>query len=249
MTTYGELSTEFYDLDKPSPPSEALAFYQRRAQEINRPVLEPMCGSGRFLVPLAQAGIDVDGFDLSTVMLNRCRQKYRESNINPELFHASFDDVELNRSYGLIFIPSGSFNLLVDDATIRRALKRMYEWLDSDGALVFEVETLQSAEEHQHNIWTPKWVDRADGTKIVLSTTSRFDSSSRINTTLCRYELWNENSITQTEVEIINLRLYGVAELDSWLEDAGLSVVKKTQPYSGALSGDEEVVVYECEKR
>jgi len=56
MAAYGSLCTEFYDLDKPSAPADALAFYVERARKAGGRVLEPMCGSGRFLLPMSLAG-------------------------------------------------------------------------------------------------------------------------------------------------------------------------------------------------
>ena len=58
MHTYGKLCTQFYDLDKPTAPPEALAFYLKHARQANGAVLEAMCGSGRFLIPMTQAFVN-----------------------------------------------------------------------------------------------------------------------------------------------------------------------------------------------
>ena len=44
-------------------------------QESGGPVLDPMCGSGRFLIPLMEDGFDVHGFDASPTMLERLHKK------------------------------------------------------------------------------------------------------------------------------------------------------------------------------
>src|SRR3989442_14523471 len=66
---YKALLTEAYDLDKPEAPGEALAYYMRHIRACGEPVLEAMCGSGRFLAPLLEAGIDGGGVDASADML------------------------------------------------------------------------------------------------------------------------------------------------------------------------------------
>lgn len=38
-------------------------------------ILEPLCGSGRFLVPFLARGFDISGMDLSEEMLAKLRQK------------------------------------------------------------------------------------------------------------------------------------------------------------------------------
>ncbi|MBK8207742.1 MAG: class I SAM-dependent methyltransferase [Planctomycetes bacterium] len=80
MTAYGDLCTQFYDLDKPQAPELALEWYSQRLQGAGR-VLEPMCGSGRFLVPLVSRGLLVDGVDPSEPMLRACRAKAASARI------------------------------------------------------------------------------------------------------------------------------------------------------------------------
>lgn len=63
LDTYLSLCTEVYDLSKPNPPEDAYAFYRVYAMKANGPILEPMCGTGRFLLPLLEEGFNVHGFD------------------------------------------------------------------------------------------------------------------------------------------------------------------------------------------
>ncbi|KIA77543.1 hypothetical protein DB43_GE00240 [Parachlamydia acanthamoebae] len=73
--SYRELCTEFYVLDNPHAPLDALRYYLACAAEANGSILEPMCGAGRFLIPLIEEGYDVTGFDNSPHMLEVCRNK------------------------------------------------------------------------------------------------------------------------------------------------------------------------------
>ena len=70
---YSQLCAEYYDLDKPSAQSDALVFYMKYVAEAKGRILEPMCGSGRFLIPIMEEGIEIDGFDVSPHMLDACR--------------------------------------------------------------------------------------------------------------------------------------------------------------------------------
>ena len=63
-------------LSNMSMARQALSFYMHHAQQSNGPILEPMCGSGRFLIPMLQAGLDAEGFDASPSMLDAFKQKY-----------------------------------------------------------------------------------------------------------------------------------------------------------------------------
>ena len=55
MDSYKKLCTQFYDIDKPTAPPDALEFYLQYALKAQGPILEPMCGTGRFLVPMLRA--------------------------------------------------------------------------------------------------------------------------------------------------------------------------------------------------
>ena len=53
------------------------AFYFDAATRCSGPVLELACGTGRMLVPMAKAGLDVTGLDVSPVMLEGARVRAR----------------------------------------------------------------------------------------------------------------------------------------------------------------------------
>ena len=54
LDTYRKLCTEAYDLSKPEAHANTLAFYLARFAEAAEPVLEPMCGTGRYLIPFLE---------------------------------------------------------------------------------------------------------------------------------------------------------------------------------------------------
>ena len=56
LKTYLKLCTEFYDLENHVHDAQAVAFYTDLALRIGGAILEPMCGSGRFLIPLRAGG-------------------------------------------------------------------------------------------------------------------------------------------------------------------------------------------------
>lgn len=114
INTYKSLCTEFYDLDKPDAPKEALEYYLKEAENSIQPILEPMCGTGRFLIPVFEKGFDIEGTDASLEMLNKCKLKCREKNLDPVLHYQKIQELKLQRNYGLIFIPSGSFGLITE---------------------------------------------------------------------------------------------------------------------------------------
>lgn len=57
LDTYLDLCTQVYELSKPIPPEDAYAFYRSYVADYKGPILEPMCGTGRFLLPLIEEGV------------------------------------------------------------------------------------------------------------------------------------------------------------------------------------------------
>src|SRR3990167_7683979 len=83
LTTYLKLCTEYYDLEHHRYDAQAQNFYSSYAQKINGLTLEPMCGTGRFLLPLLETGLAIEGFDASPYMLAALREKYAKLSSNP----------------------------------------------------------------------------------------------------------------------------------------------------------------------
>lgn len=52
---YGSLCTEMYEILHESAPGDELNFYLSYAEK-GMSILEPLCGSGRFLIPFLERG-------------------------------------------------------------------------------------------------------------------------------------------------------------------------------------------------
>lgn len=75
LDTYLSLCTEVYDLSKPNPPEDAYAFYRDYAMRANGPILAPMCGTGRFLLPLLAEGFNYMALMQAAICLKSCMLK------------------------------------------------------------------------------------------------------------------------------------------------------------------------------
>ncbi|HAT4455401.1 TPA: GNAT family N-acetyltransferase [Legionella pneumophila] len=248
LDTYQNLCTEVYDLSKPNAPQDAYPFYQSYAVEAKGPILEPMCGTGRFLLPLAEEGFDVHGFDASQPMLERLHEKASSKNLNPKIWHGFIEDLNQSDKYALIFIPSGSFCLITEKADIQIALKTIYKHLEDKGLLVFEVET-RHAVPKELGVWRGTRWPKEDGTFIVLSQLATLDEE--VCYSIGKYELITNNRVMQTEVEEYKIRIYqDPTFLLNLLTEVGFSDVRLVKAFDRNASPDEtdESIVFECRK-
>lgn len=246
--SYGKLSTEFYDIDKPAAPAEALAFYLRHATEANGPILEPMCGSGRFLAPLARHGLDIDGVDTSRHMLEACRRRCHGLARMPSLHEQPLHELSLPRSYELAFIPEGSFHLIADLDKARESLKRLWSALRSGGRVIMEIENEKPAVSGSWP-WGGRWVRRADGALFAISWLSRFDAETSIAHSLHRYERFENGQLQETELEELSLRKYTLQEVLDLLRAVGFGQLRAVRPFDGTpADATDPLVVLEGRK-
>jgi len=107
-------SPELYDLLFDSLDFD-VAFWLGAARAAGGPVLEAACGTGRLLLPILKAGIDVEGFDASAAMVARLREKAAAAGLAVRAEVADMKTFSLGRRYALIFC---GFNGFAHCATI-----------------------------------------------------------------------------------------------------------------------------------
>jgi 2-polyprenyl-3-methyl-5-hydroxy-6-metoxy-1,4-benzoquinol methylase len=84
-------------------------FYFGLAKQANGPVLDVACGTGRILLPCLASGIDVEGVDLYSSMLDRLREKAAKQGLSPRLHQADMSSFRIDRQFALVMIPFNAF--------------------------------------------------------------------------------------------------------------------------------------------
>ncbi|UCE60406.1 MAG: class I SAM-dependent methyltransferase [Phycisphaerales bacterium] len=142
MEEYDESSAAFYDYYATGLEGE-LEFYVEEARQAGGPVLELGCGTGRILIPVAQAEVPVTGLDQSEAMLKVARHKisFCDDQVQEriELIQGDMGDFSLGKRFKLIIIPFRSFLHLLTPEDQRHALNCIREHLLDDGKLVFNI--------------------------------------------------------------------------------------------------------------
>lgn len=103
--------------------------------------LDVACGVGRHLVPLAEAGLDATGIDVSPDYVEAARERVREAGVadRVEVLEGDMRDLDaVGGRYDLVTNVWTSFGFF-DDATNRAVLAGMYDRVADGGALVLEM--------------------------------------------------------------------------------------------------------------
>jgi SAM-dependent methyltransferase len=249
MSPYGALSTEFYALDKPEAPPDAFDFYESFAREARGPIHEPMCGTGRYLLGLLDRGLDISGSDASPHMLEACRARAASRGLSPELSQQSLEALYCERPPSLLFIPSGSFGLLIEDERVKAALHRVHQVLAPGGRFLVEADKVQTNGAEPSGVWGGRWVERADGARLVYSWLVQYSGSANVTTSLHRYELVEGGKLIETELEELRVRSYAPEEFRDLLEAAGFRDIQALRPYERSSADEsDDAIVFSAQK-
>ncbi len=161
--------------------------YARFIAVSGEPVLELGCGDGHPLLELRRLGLDVEGLDSSSDMLDRCRLEAEAEGIEVTLHHASMEAMELGRRYRTIFLAGPTFNLLADDTSAAQALARIREHLEPGGSALIPLFIPEPTSPHL--LGEPRLAHGADGAELRFTPlTEERDEIARLQTALNRYE-------------------------------------------------------------
>jgi len=123
--------------------ADDVPFYIRQAEQIGGPILELGAGTGRVTWPLAEAGFDVVGLDLSEPMIQHANAKrsHRDKAVGDRVrfVQGTMADFRFGRSFRLILVPYRAFQSLTAPADQRRCLKCIHRHLDADGHAVIDL--------------------------------------------------------------------------------------------------------------
>lgn len=219
---YRELCQRFYDADKGYAGADEVRWYASRLPRDAGPVLEAMCGSGRLLLPLLREGFRVHGADDSAAMLASCEARLAEAGLSAPLFRQDVASLNVPFRYGAAFVAAGSLQLLVDPATMRRALERLRAHLVPGGRLLLDLGIPDLA---RHPPGAPlaevRSVALADGSRITLRTETTVDVEARRIDMRNRYERRRAGEPAQREDETLALTWLHEDEVAALLARAG----------------------------
>jgi SAM-dependent methyltransferase len=133
----------FYDLTHASLTAD-IPFILQLAAQGNGSVLELGCGSGRLLLPLAQAGFQLTGVDSSAVMLVRAATQLAQESTAVQqrvtLVEADMTSMTLpsESEFSLIIISYNTF-MHLDEMQARLALQQARRYLGANGRLLIDL--------------------------------------------------------------------------------------------------------------
>lgn len=138
-----EFVADLYDHVGPYAGRQDVQFFVEAATDAGSPVLEVGCGTGRVLIPIARAGVDIVGLDLSPHMLAVCRRRLQEESEavrgRVRLIEADMRDFDLGSRFTLATIPFRPFQHLLTVEDQLSCLASIRRHLVDDGVLILDL--------------------------------------------------------------------------------------------------------------
>lgn len=242
---YGSLCTEMYEILHEKAPQDELDFYLSYAEK-GKKILEPLCGSGRFLVPFMERGFDICGMDLSGEMLDKLKQKAP----NAEVVHADIFAYSSKEQYDYIFISSGSVSLFTDINLCKKILEKLKGMLAPKGKFVFAVDTVANRCPDDSDYKTSISVKTKESFDLILKSKNYYDEQSQTQFSPSIYELHNGTELLQSEPMDFQTHLYRFGEMEQYLREIGFKTVVVYSSFQKeiAVGNQDEMFLYECVK-
>ena len=227
---YGNLCTEMYEILHAEAPQDELNFYLSYAEK-GKKILEPLCGSGRFLVPFVERGLDISGIDLSNEMLQKLKQKLPEAKV----VQADIMKYSPREKFDYIFISSGSVSLFTDIDLCKQILCRIKEWLSPMGKFVFAVDTIANRCTDDNDYAIAVSVKTMENFELVLKSKNH-------------YEMYSDTELIQSEFMDFQTHLYKYGEMEEYLKEVGFTQVKTYSSFDKEIAINDrcEMFLFEC---
>lgn len=151
--------------------------------------LEIGCGSGRLMSPLLQAGLEIEGLELSADMRTLGQIRAQRLGVHPMIHTGDMTHWQPARFYHSLLAPAFTLQLAPDPEAV---LRHWHGWLHDKGGLYLTVFTpyAELLGDLPENQWYPDHqVKLPDGREGILETRHHLDKSKRILHREHRYSL------------------------------------------------------------
>lgn len=138
-TAFSAAHARYYETIHDAGESEPDVDYYRERARSRQPALELACGTGRVYLDVLRAGIDVDGFDLSTGALSILRARAAEADLEPTVWEGDMTDFSVDRGYELCYCPFNTVCHALATSEQLRLFECVFDALAPDGRFTFDV--------------------------------------------------------------------------------------------------------------
>lgn len=243
----------FYDIEH-AHFDEDLDVYLNFAELSGGPLLELACGSGRLLLPLAEAGFEVTGVDNSASMLNLAEQRLQRASAAARcrLVLQDMRSLHLDQKFRMAFIALGSFAHITTRKEQQQTLRAIRASLVTGSRFILDIsnadarymENLSGQVLHQ-GTW-----QRDDGAFVAHFVSPASSTKRHLLELTHFYDVHRQGTEVQRTTGRTHLYLFERDEMELLLEQAGFVVKDVYGDFNlGAFELDSPRMIFLAETR
>ena len=203
-----------------------IPFYVEQADRFGGPILEMFAGTGRITIPIAEAGHEITGVDLSPDMIAWGKEKAREAGVEIEWIQGDILDLHLDRKFNLVLIPFTSIAHMLEMKDIVTVFDRVKEHLAEDGTFIMDVfnpdPSFMVREPDERRVQA-EYEDPDGRGHLTIEETLVYDKAAQVNRVKWHYMIEGE----EWKVVDLDVRVFYPEELLLLLEHNGFEVVER----------------------
>lgn len=224
--------------------SDDIVHYVALSRRFRGPVLELGCGNGRISIPMAQAGAEVHGMDLSQPMLDDLAKKARAlpdpARMRLKCKIGDFREIsEINR-YPLVIWPFNAMHHVTGPADLDRVLQGARRALQAGGTLALDCylpdRSLYSRDPNQR-YEERDFIDPRDGKTLYSWEQGWFDEVEYVHHVVYVYE----RADGRRDQVHLRLRMFELDELRDRFAENGFTIAKEMGDFDGRPMRKESV--------
>lgn len=138
-------------------------------------ILDTACGTGNITIPMAEAGFELWGLDLSSNMLSLAENKARAAKRKIRFLNQDMAHMRLKEKFQAILCMCDGVNYIIEEADLKNYFSYVYAGLEEKGIFIFDISsynkirsvlgnnTFHEEKNNKHYIWNNNF-DEVSGT-------------------------------------------------------------------------------------
>jgi len=208
-------------------------------------MLDIGCGTGSIAIPLAKAGYDVVGVDLSEDMLVMATEKTKASGLSVAYVQQDMRELSGFSDFDGALIAVDSLNYLPDAASVQATFAQVAKSLKPSGILIFDVHSIYKMDV----IWDDfLYADTGDEFSYIWRVEQGNFSHSVVHE-LTFFKCIKDGFYERTS-EIHHQRTFATSDYEKWLDEAGFDLLEVSGDFEeGAPFEGSERIIFIARKR
>lgn len=201
-------------------------FYVNELKDIQGPILELACGTGRITCVIAQAGKTITGLDFSKAMLTQAQEKSQTLKLNIDWVHGDMTEFNLNKKFDVIFVGYNSVHHIQTNQQLESFLTCVKKHLNPGGRFMFDIfnPSLELLNRHKIRSEMDNYIDPQTGEEIFVTEENEYDAATQINHVTYFY---SKAGTPDFHSHPLDMRMYFPQEMEAHLKYHGFKIVKK----------------------